>query len=81
MTGCAEERSASFAGETFRRSNLVVKSLRELARREVDSSYASRMDNPTTPASAIVAAVLNKTLPPDLIVFDLTVDPPALCEE
>jgi hypothetical protein len=40
----------------------VVKSLRGLARREgVDSSYVSRLYNLTTPASAIVAAVLNET--------------------
>ena len=37
----------------------------------MDSSYVSRMDNLTTPASAIIAAVLNETLPPDLTLFDL----------
>ena len=58
----------------------VVKSLGELVgwRERVDSSYVSRMGNLTTPASAIVAAVLNKTFPPDLTLFDLAIDPPAL---
>ena len=41
----------------------------------------SRMDNLTTPAWAIVAVVLNKTLPPDLALFDLAVNPAALWEE
>lgn len=48
----------------------VVKSLRGLARREgVNSIYVSRMDNLTTRASAIVAAVLKQTLLPDLTLF------------
>jgi hypothetical protein len=47
----------------------------------MDSSYVSRMDNQTTPAPAIVAAVLNETLPPHLTLFDLAVEPPALWEE
>jgi hypothetical protein len=38
------------------------------------------MGNLTTPASATVAAVLNETLPPDLTLFDLAVDPPALAK-
>ena len=60
----------------------VVKSLREIARREgVDSSYVSRMVNLTTLAPDIVAAILDETLPPDLTLFDLAVDPPALWEE
>jgi hypothetical protein len=59
-----------------------VKSLRELARREgVDSSYVSRMVNLTTLAPDIVAAILDDTLPPEITLFDLAVDPPALCEE
>jgi hypothetical protein len=54
----------------------VIKSLGELARSEgVDSSCVRRMDNP---ASAIVAAVLNETLPADLTPFDLAVDPDAV---
>ena len=59
-----------------------VKSLRELARREgVDSSYVSRMVNLTTLAPDIVAVILDETLPPDLTLFDLAVDPAALWEE
>ena len=59
-----------------------VKSLRELARREgVDSSYVSRMVNLTTLAPDIVAAILDEAVPPDLTLFDLAVDPPALWEE
>ncbi|MGH8518148.1 MAG: LacI family transcriptional regulator, partial [Panacagrimonas sp.] len=60
----------------------VVKSLRELARREgVDSSYVSRMVNLTTLAPDIVAAILSEPLPPELTLFDLAVDPPELWEE
>ena len=60
----------------------VVKSLRTLARSEgVDSSYVSRMVNLTTLAPDIVAAILDETLPPDVTMFDLAVDPPALWEE
>jgi hypothetical protein len=58
-----------------------VKSLRELAKTEgVDSSYVSRMVNLTTLAPDIVAAILDETLPEDLTLFDLAVDPPALWE-
>jgi hypothetical protein len=60
----------------------VVKSLRELARREgVDSSYVSRMVNMTTLAPDIVAVILDDTLPPVLTLFDFAADPPALWEE
>ncbi len=38
----------------------------------------SRMVNLTTLAPDIVAAILDETLPPDLTLFDLAVDPPAL---
>ena len=56
-----------------------VKSLREIARKEgVDSSYVSRMVNLTTLAPDIVAAILDESQPPDLILFDLAVDPPAI---
>lgn len=59
----------------------VVKSLREVARKEgVDSSYVSRMVNLTTLAPDIVAAILDETLPPDATVFYLAVDPPLLRE-
>jgi len=39
------------------------------------------MANLTTLAPDIVAAILDETLPPDLTLFDLAVDPPALWEE
>jgi len=56
-----------------------VKSLREIARKEgVDSSYVSRIVNLTTLAPNIVAAILDETLPPDLTLFVLAVDPPPL---
>lgn len=59
-----------------------MKSLRELARKEgVGSSYVGRMVNLTTLPPDIVAAILDETLPPDLTLFDLAVDPPALWEE
>ncbi len=59
-----------------------MKSLREIARKEgVDSSYVSRMVNLTTLAPDIVAAILDETLPLDLTLFELAVDPPALWEE
>ncbi len=59
----------------------AVKSLREIARKEgVDSSYVCRMVNLTTLAPDIVAAILDETLPPELTLFDLAVDPPALWE-
>jgi hypothetical protein len=59
-----------------------VKSLREIDRKEeVDSSYVSRMVNLTTLAPHIVAAILDETMPPDLTLFELAVDPPALWEE
>jgi len=60
----------------------AVKSLREIARKEgVDSSYVSRMVNLTTLAPDIVVAILDETLPPDLTLCDLAVDPPSLWEE
>ncbi|AKH38541.1 MULTISPECIES: hypothetical protein [Nitrosomonas] len=59
-----------------------VKSLREIAAREgVDSSYVSRMVNLTTLAPDIVAAILDDTLPDNIILFDLTVDPPVLWDK
>jgi hypothetical protein len=41
----------------------------------------SRMVNLTTLAPGIVAAILDETLPPDLTLFALAVDRPALWEE
>lgn len=57
-----------------------VKSLRELAR-GVGSSDVSRMVNLTALSPDTVAAILDGTLPPDLTLFDLAADPPALWEE
>jgi hypothetical protein len=60
----------------------VLKSLRELARREgVDSSYVSRMINLATLAPDIVAAILDETFPADVTLFEIAVDPSALWEE
>ncbi|MCO6428581.1 LacI family transcriptional regulator [Nitrosomonas communis] len=59
-----------------------AKSLREIAAREgVDSSHVSRMVNLTTLAPDIVAVILDETLPDNIILFDLAVDPPALWEK
>lgn len=59
-----------------------VKSLKEIAEKEgVDNSYVSRMVNLTTLAPDIVEAILDERLPPDLTLFDLAVDPPALWDE
>lgn len=43
--------------------------------------YGCHMFNLTTLAPDIVAAIFDETLPPDLTLFDLAVDPPALWEE
>lgn len=59
-----------------------AKSLRDIARKEgIDNGYVSRMVNLTTLAPDIVAAILDDTLPPNLTLFDLAVEPPALWEE
>jgi hypothetical protein len=59
-----------------------VKFLREIARKEgVDSSYVSRMVNLTTLAPDIVAAILDETASPEVTVFNLAVEPPALWED
>ena len=59
-----------------------VKSLKEIAVREgIDNSYVSRMDNLTTLAPDIVAAILDDALPNHVTLFDLAVDPPTLWEE
>jgi hypothetical protein len=58
-----------------------LKSLHEISPKEgLDSSYVSRMVNLTTLAPDIVAAILDETLPPDVTVFYLAVDPPLLWE-
>jgi hypothetical protein len=44
----------------------------------VDSSYVSRMVNLTVLAPDIVTAILDDTLPANVILFDLAVDPPEL---
>ncbi len=59
-----------------------VKSLRELAARErVDNCYVGRMVNLTTVAPHIVAAILDDTLPGQLTLFELAVDPAAFWQE
>lgn len=59
-----------------------AKSLKEIAARErIDNSYVSRIVNLTTLAPDIVAAILDDTLPNHVMLFDLAVDPAALCEE
>lgn len=53
-----------------------MKSLRELARRAgVDSSYVSRTVNLTALAPDVVAAIFDETLSPDVMLFDVAVDP------
>ena len=55
------------------------KSMREIAEREgLDNSYVSRMINLTLLAPDIVEAILDDTLPPNVSLFDLAVDPPRL---
>ena len=56
-----------------------VSSLREIAACEgVDNSYVSRMMNLTVLAPDIVEAILDDTLPDNLTLFDIAVDPLAL---
>jgi hypothetical protein len=56
-----------------------VGSLQEIAAQAgVDSSYVSRMVNLTVLAPDIVTAILDDTLPANVILFDLAVDPPGL---
>ena len=49
--------------------------------KDLGSSYVSRMVNLTTLAPDIVAAILHETLPSELTLFDLAVDPPAVWED
>ncbi|WP_035384467.1 hypothetical protein [Ferriphaselus sp. R-1] len=59
-----------------------VKTMRELAAREgVDNSYVSRMVNLTLLPPWIIAAILDDSLPEDVLLFDMAVDPPALWDE
>jgi hypothetical protein len=59
----------------------VVKSLLELVRKErVHSSYVSRIVNLTTLAPDILAAILDEILPPQVTLFGLAVDRPAMWE-
>ena len=56
-----------------------VGSLQEIAAQAgVDSSYVSRMVNLTVLAPDIVTAILDDTLPANVILFDLAVDLPGL---
>lgn len=51
-------------------------------RREgVGDGYVSRTVNQTTLAPDLVAAILDDALPNHVTLFDLAVDPPALCDE
>ena len=60
----------------------LVKNLTEIATMEgIDNSYVSRMVNLTTLAPDIVAAILDDTLPSNVTLFDVAVDPPALWED
>jgi hypothetical protein len=59
-----------------------VSTLSELAVREgVDNSYISRMVNLTTLAPEIVAAILDDTLPDQITLFELAVNPALLWDE
>ncbi len=59
-----------------------VKSLKEIAERwKLDNSYMSRMADLTALAPDIVAGILDDSLPNQITLFDLGVDPSALWEE
>lgn len=47
----------------------------------MDRAYVSRMMNLTTLAPAIVAAILDETLPPEVTLFDLAPGTPLLWDE
>ena len=56
-----------------------ARNLAEIADREkIDRSYVSRMVNMTTLAPDIQAAILDETLPEEVVLFDLAIDTP-LC--
>lgn len=59
-----------------------VKSLAEIARRErVDDSYVSRIVNLASLAPDMVAAILDESIPQDLTLLDIAVDPPLLWDD
>jgi hypothetical protein len=59
-----------------------VSSMKEIARREgVDDSYVSRMVNLTTLAPDIVAAILDETLPAEVMLFGLAAGTPVVWEK
>ena len=54
-----------------------ARNLAEIADREkIDRSYVSRMVNLTTLAPDIQAAILDETLPEEVVLFDLAIDTP-----
>lgn len=64
--------------DVFRAPAMVA----DVVAKAVDSSsYVSRMVNLNTLAPDIVTTVLDETLPPEVTLFELAVDPPALWEE
>lgn len=59
-----------------------AKSLKEIAAREgIDNSYVSWMVNLTTLAPDIVAAILDRSLLPEIAMFDLASGTPLLWDE
>lgn len=59
-----------------------IETIKEIAEREdVDNSYVSRMINLTTLAPEIVEAILEDTMPGNITLFELAVDPPVLWVE
>ena len=66
-------------GDRRRAVGLTQEQLAEIADREkIDRSYVSRMVNLTTLAPDIQAAILDETLPEEVVLFDLAIDTP-LC--
>lgn len=59
-----------------------VQTMRELAVREgVDNSYVSRMINLTMLSPYIIAAILDDTLPDNITLLELAIDPPLVWSE
>lgn len=59
-----------------------VKSIGQIARKEgVDDRYVARFLNLTTLAPEIVAAILDETLPEDVTLADLSLNPVVVWEE
>jgi hypothetical protein len=59
-----------------------VKSIGQISRKEgVDDRYVARFLNLTTLAPEIVAAILDETLPEDVTLADLSLNPAAVWEE